>query len=1000
LYWQSTGPDILFITLPDLCIEINREILMSQSKPTLQPDWVGHTIAGRYKLETVLGRGGMSTVYKATDPNLRRPVAVKLIHTHLSTDPNFVRRFEQEAAAVAQLRHPNIIQVYDFDHEGEIYYMVLEFVAGETLQERLKSLTASNQSLSVVNATQLMITICDAVAYAHEHGMIHRDLKPANVMLNPQGEPILMDFGVAKMLDEAQHTATGTVVGTAKYMSPEQARGVRPDERADIYSLGVMFYEMATGQPPFDGESAVSIMMKHVNDPVPDISQIQNNVPDELIQVIQKSLAKTPEARYQTAAEMGTALQEVSRSLKETTLPSPRRERESTDPSGERLAVSTKQSNQLALWLVGVGIALVLIVFGVVALFVMFQFTQFWRSTEEQILTTAEEGLVSASESSLPSSERMVRIRAGTYAVGLDESDNASAPSQQVKLTEFWIDQYEVTNAQYEIFLNETDSEPPSSWVEGTVPTGQENHPVEGITWDMAAAYCQWAKKRLPTEAEWEVAARGPKGLLYPWGNEEQAIELPRADTYAVGSIAQNRSPFGIFDMGGNVWEWVDQPYAPVEEGNRVLRGGAHGFLQNMAYRLQGDPNVPTMSATAGIRCAADEVRAGGGQAVLVEESFTDPESGWPDSVGENQIYGYHPPDFYHVEVSVPGEKGIVSRGPTFDNVAVESNIFVAKTDTDSGDFRYGLVVRRTGDQFYAFTISPRTKTWYVLKSSAAGLEVLDQGSNEFIEGFSQDTADVLRVDADGANFAFHINGQPGAFINDADYTTGEVGFFVETFDESMAHIHYDTLSIQKVVPGAALEIVQEGALSHDSFTDPNSGWPELAGENQIYGYHPPDFYHVEVSVPHQSAAVSRQPEFEDVTVEGDIFVAKTDTEDGDFRYGLALRRSSDEEHYYAFAISPRTQTWYVLKKSANGLEVLDQGTDDSIQGQSQDTADKFRVDAKGSDFIFYLNGQPVSQINDEDYTRGEVGFFVETFDETLAHIHYDTLTIREVENP
>ncbi|MEJ2558393.1 MAG: protein kinase [Anaerolineae bacterium] len=276
-----------------------------------QLNQVGHTLGGRYRIEREIAQGGMSAVYKAVDPNLHRTVAVKLIHPHLSQDPEFVRRFEKEAAAVAQLRHPNIIQVYDFDHEGDVYYMVLEFVPGETLQTWLKRLNNANRRLPLKDTIQIMATICDAVAYAHQRGTIHRDLKPANVILNPQGQPILMDFGVAKMLGETYHTATGTVIGTALYMSPEQARGERLDERTDIYSLGVMLFEMITGQPPFEADSAVVILMKHVNEPVPDICQLNGDAPDELVMVVEKALAKDPADRYQTASDMAAALRAI-----------------------------------------------------------------------------------------------------------------------------------------------------------------------------------------------------------------------------------------------------------------------------------------------------------------------------------------------------------------------------------------------------------------------------------------------------------------------------------------------------------------------------------------------------------------------------------------------------------------------------------------------------------------------------------------------------------------
>ncbi len=273
--------------------------------------WIGHKIGGRYQVDELLGRGGMSEVYKAMDPNLKRVVAVKLIHSHLSDDPEFVRRFETEAAAVAQLRHPNIIQVFDFDNEDGDYYMVLEFVPGETLKERLSRLNDQGRLISLKEVVHIGASVCDAISYAHKRGMIHRDIKPANVMLNVYGDAILMDFGITKIVGEKHHTATGAVVGTALYMGPEQIRGEHPDHRVDIYSLGVMLFEMISGRPPFDADSAMTIMMMHLNDPVPDLSEINPDTPDSLKAVIEKSLAKDPNDRFQSAEEMAAALREI-----------------------------------------------------------------------------------------------------------------------------------------------------------------------------------------------------------------------------------------------------------------------------------------------------------------------------------------------------------------------------------------------------------------------------------------------------------------------------------------------------------------------------------------------------------------------------------------------------------------------------------------------------------------------------------------------------------------
>jgi hypothetical protein len=273
-----------------------------------QQSWIGYEIGGRYVIEEQLGAGGMSTVFRATDPNLRRPVAIKLIHTHLSSNEEFVRRFEEEAAAVAQLNHPNIIKVFDFNNDNDLYYMVLEYVPGETLKDRLKRLNKSNRRMGLEEVVDIAASICDAVDYAHKRSMIHRDIKPANVMLSTQGRAVLMDFGVAKILGGQQHTATGAVIGTAAYMSPEQARGERPDERSDIYSLGVMLFEMLSGRPPFEADSAMTTMMMHVSDPVPDLDEIAPGTPVALKRICEKALEKNRENRYQTAAQMAAAL--------------------------------------------------------------------------------------------------------------------------------------------------------------------------------------------------------------------------------------------------------------------------------------------------------------------------------------------------------------------------------------------------------------------------------------------------------------------------------------------------------------------------------------------------------------------------------------------------------------------------------------------------------------------------------------------------------------------
>jgi serine/threonine protein kinase len=287
------------------------------------PSWIGRSLGGRYQIESLLGQGGMSAVYKATDPNLKRVVAVKLIHPHLSSDPQFVQRFEEEAKAVASLRHPNIVQVFDFNSDQGVYYMVLEFVPGETLHDRLQRLSGQGRTLPMVDALKFTLNICAALEYAHQRGIIHRDIKPANIMLDVYGQAILMDFGIVKLVGGTSHTATGAVLGTARYISPEVIRAEPADPRSDIYSLGITLYEMLSGKTPFQSDSAMTLMMMHLNDPVPDPRSLRADLPDALVKILLKSLEKDRTKRYQTAAEMAADLKRVLASIETDTVIAP-----------------------------------------------------------------------------------------------------------------------------------------------------------------------------------------------------------------------------------------------------------------------------------------------------------------------------------------------------------------------------------------------------------------------------------------------------------------------------------------------------------------------------------------------------------------------------------------------------------------------------------------------------------------------------------------------------
>ncbi|MBN1873862.1 MAG: protein kinase [Anaerolineae bacterium] len=271
----------------------------------------GYVQLGKYQLEGLIGRGAMAEVYKATHPTLERAVALKVIHPRLARDPAFVERFRREARVVAALRHPGIVQIHDFDTEGGVFYMVMEFVPGESLHERLESLRQRGTYLSLQETLRIFRQIVEAVAYAHTQGVVHRDLKPANVLLNTEDRPILTDFGLSKIVGIEQLTHEGAIIGTPAYMSPEQGSGEAGDERSDIYALGVMLYELTTNIPPFSAESPISVILKHLDEPVPPPHLHNADLPPSIEQIIKKALEKIPAHRYQSAQALLDALNTV-----------------------------------------------------------------------------------------------------------------------------------------------------------------------------------------------------------------------------------------------------------------------------------------------------------------------------------------------------------------------------------------------------------------------------------------------------------------------------------------------------------------------------------------------------------------------------------------------------------------------------------------------------------------------------------------------------------------
>jgi serine/threonine protein kinase len=261
---------------------------------------IGRILGNRYEIMERIGGGGMAIVYRALDMLLNRSVSIKVLRSQFVSDEDFVRRFRREAQAAASLSHPNIVNIYDVGTEGEIYYIVMEYVDGKTLKEIIQE----RGPLPIEEAIDIAKQICNALHHAHENNIVHRDIKPHNVLISKEGRVKVTDFGIARAITSNTMTHTGSVLGSVHYFSPEQARGGITDVKSDIYSLGVVLYEMVTGELPFSGESPITVALKHLQDYFVEPRQLNPEIPQSVENIILKALAKDPHVRYPSTREM------------------------------------------------------------------------------------------------------------------------------------------------------------------------------------------------------------------------------------------------------------------------------------------------------------------------------------------------------------------------------------------------------------------------------------------------------------------------------------------------------------------------------------------------------------------------------------------------------------------------------------------------------------------------------------------------------------------------
>ncbi|MFZ5909792.1 MAG: SUMF1/EgtB/PvdO family nonheme iron enzyme [Chloroflexota bacterium] len=625
---------------------------------------------GRYQILEQLGAGGMATVYKAFDTRLEREVAIKVIRREAFPPDEMdmlLKRFERESKSLGRLSHPNIVGVIDYGEYEGAPYLVMEYLAGGTLKERL------GRPIAWRNAVQMVLPIAQALEYVHDRNIINRDVKPSNILLSEDGQPMLTDFGLVKIFEEqgkdATHlTSTGTGLGTPDYMAPEQWIG-EATAQSDLYSLGVVLYEMITGYKPYTADTPAGVMLKQATEPLPLPKNYVPDLPQDVESVLLKALAREPAHRYPNMHVFVSELQSLlaGRQVTASTIKTEQLREQMTGkvtrtpPPVQQQPVQAKKKGFPFLAVAALGLIGVVVAVGgcwfLNANLGLFTLTGEPPQTQAASLPTVAsptqvvEPVVLAPTSTPPPAEApmpdeikdsknatMVLIPAGEFTMGSDESGNAEAkPAHTVYLDAFYIDKYEVTNEMYDACAYAVECRKPKQGGSVTRSTYYSNsvfanYPVIYVDWKMAKAYCEWRGARLPTEAEWEKAARGTDERIYPW--ESNRVDCSFAnltncvgDTTPVDQYETGVSPYGVYGMAGNVFEWTNSlfklyPYdaedgreSPDATGKRVARGGSwHTFGGNSGNartdtRLELDPAY--YGAYVGIRCAisADQVQ-------------------------------------------------------------------------------------------------------------------------------------------------------------------------------------------------------------------------------------------------------------------------------------------------------------------------------------------------------------------------------------------------------
>ncbi len=614
---------------------------------------------GKYLIVNEISRGGMGVIFLGKHVTLNRYAAVKMLFPHLAGEVNFVKRFREEMKAMSKLKHPNIVDIYDYEEAYNTYFIIMEVVVGRSLDSMLKELGVLTSQTAVGIIRQVLM----ALNFAHQKGVLHRDIKPSNIMVNDQGLVKVLDFGIAKIIGGEHLTQTGFMVGTPQYVSPEQAKGEKLTPASDLYSASAVLFEMLTGEPVFNAETPVGIAMAHIKETPRKPRKLNPSIPASLEKLILRGLDKNPARRFKSAEEMINLLDKIHApgdngqahskhvksafkqaaptvisdsaysgdSNKETLVDDggvvwdePEDSRTILDKLSFFSRLSPQKIFGSALLLIVVLMTIWLTVSDSGRKFIADAFPS-GKSLDATKVNPEVNRIVLPVSMDIPKKFGnimgidFIAVAKGKFNMGAKVGTTGSlddSPVHEVRLDTFFISKYEITNAQYAMFINDTGHSMPATWLDGKFDEKKADFPVADINWYEASLFCRWLSGktgltfRLPTEAEWERAAYS--GGKYPWGdkwreNAANTSEAGQKGPVAVGSYSDDRSLAGLFDVGGNVREWVhdyysmseyavsryDNPVGPRNGKKRVVRGGSFKTSSEYARITHRDSMLP-----------------------------------------------------------------------------------------------------------------------------------------------------------------------------------------------------------------------------------------------------------------------------------------------------------------------------------------------------------------------------------------------------------------------